>query len=363
MENHTIANLACSLLKYFGAEGTGNATLPEADALLQKKYKNVVVLLLDGMGVEILRKHLEPEGWFRRHLAAEYHSVFPPTTVAATTSIDSGLFPNQHGWLGWTCYYKEIDKNVTVFLNTDEEDLPAADFPVASTYYPYVKVTDRIREAGKEAYVVSPFGELAVSSFAELCEEVGRLCETGGEKYIYAYWMEPDGLMHKAGVDVPEVTQLLQELEKQVVKLAAGLEDTLLLVTADHGHINARGVSLTEYPHIMECFRRMPSIEPRALNLYVKDDMHTQFVKAFNEAFGDTFRLYTKEEVLEKQIFGTGEDHARFADLLGDYLAVAVSDLAIYNTVEEKEAFIGVHAGMTEEELRIPLIAFGKEKR
>lgn len=62
-----IANLACSVLKYFGAEPP-NSTLPSADKVLSREYKNVVVLLLDGMGVNIMNKHLSPEGFFRRNL-------------------------------------------------------------------------------------------------------------------------------------------------------------------------------------------------------------------------------------------------------------------------------------------------------
>ena len=47
-----------------------------------------------------------------------------------------------------------------------------------------------------------------------------------------------------------------------------------------------------------------------------------------------------------------------FGECLGirDYLAVAVSDLSIYNTEKEAEHFIGVHAGISPEEMTIPLI-------
>lgn len=64
----------------------------------------------------------------------------------------------------------------------------------------------------------------------------------------------------------------------------------------------------------------------------------------------------TKEEVRKKQLFGTGEERAYVDGMLGEYLAVAVSDLTIYNTREEKERFIGVHAGLLADEMRVPLI-------
>ena len=98
--NNCLVNLANSVLKKFGAETTA-ATLPLADTVLAGNYKNVVVLLLDALGISILEKHLKPEGFFRSHLAGAFNSVYPPTTVAATTSVLSGAYPDEHGWLGW----------------------------------------------------------------------------------------------------------------------------------------------------------------------------------------------------------------------------------------------------------------------
>ena len=114
-----LVNLANSILKKFGAETTAD-TLPSADRYLAKAYKNVVVLLLDGMGTSIIGKHLSEDGFFRSHLVDTYSSVYPPTTVAATTSILSGLYPNEHGWLGWDVYYPELGRNVTVFRNYEQ---------------------------------------------------------------------------------------------------------------------------------------------------------------------------------------------------------------------------------------------------
>jgi hypothetical protein len=68
---HCLVNLANSILKKFGAKTTA-ATLPLADQYLDKDYKNVVVLLLDAMGISILEKHLAEDGFFRSHLAGAY---------------------------------------------------------------------------------------------------------------------------------------------------------------------------------------------------------------------------------------------------------------------------------------------------
>lgn len=358
---NTIANLGCSILKYFGAD-TINPTLKAADTLLEKPYKNVVVLLLDGLGVEIIRSNLEPNGFLNRHLVTTYNSVFPPTTVAATTSIDSGLYPNQHGWLGWTCYYKALDKNVVVYRNTDDEGNPLDQARVAWKYYPYPRIINQLKKLEIEAYDVSPFGRVPANSFEEICYHIETLCETDSPKYIYGYWTEPDSIMHKRGCHSSQAKASIKEIETQIEKLSHALKDTLLIITADHGHIDADNVVITDYPEISECLVRMPSIEPRALNLFVKPDKKKQFEAAFAKAFDGKFKLYTREMVIKEELLGSGQNHEHLEDLLGDYLAVAISDVAIYNTRAEKDAFIGVHAGLTPAELEIPLIAISCSK-
>lgn len=97
---NSMVSLANSVLKYFGAP-VHHETLALLDReLAEREYENVVLLLLDGMGKCIIDGNLEPDGFFASHLAGTYSAVFPPTTVAATTSICSGLYPVEHCWLG-----------------------------------------------------------------------------------------------------------------------------------------------------------------------------------------------------------------------------------------------------------------------
>ncbi len=356
-----IANLANSILEEFGIKEKKRQSLKILEPYMTKGYENIVVILLDGMGKCIIDKNLDKDGFFHRHLVGEYSSVFPPTTVAATTSLFSGQNPSEHGWLGWDCYYPQVDKNVTVFLNTESgTDKPAADYNVAWTYCGYENISSKIRNHGGNAYEVTPFMEPFPGTFKEICQQIKLLCEKPGKKYIYSYWNEPDSIMHKNGCEGKESKQVLQSLEKHVQLLCEELENTLIIVTADHGHMDSKGVAITDYPDIMECLVRMPSIEPRALNLFVKEEKKKQFEKAFYKEFGDKFLLWTKEQMLEKKIFGTGKEHPIFREMLGDYLALAISDLSIYNTKEEADTFIGVHAGLTEDEMIIPLIIIEK---
>ena len=351
--HNCIANLACSILHYYGVTPP-NPTLPQADKLLCRPYKNVVLLLLDGMGVSSMKQHLSEHGFFRRNLKSAYSSTFPPTTVAATTAVNSGLFPNQSAWLGWTGYFKELDRNIVYFFSADNDTGEQLNFDVANTLVPYKSIQEQIREAGTDAWYLMPFAEPYPKTYDALCEEIKKLCNNENRNYIYAYWDEPDATMHKNGVDGDDIRQLLSDIEAKTEQLAGELNDTLLLITADHGHINIRTRILTDYPDITECLLRMPSMEPRALNFFIKEGRQQQFEQAFRKHFGETFLLFSKNEVRKKQLLGCGNNHAKLDQMLGDYLAVAIDDIALCNTESEHK---GNHAGLTEEEMTIPLIA------
>ena len=383
--NNCLVNLSNSILKKFGAETTAD-TLAAADQYLAGNCRNVVLLLLDAMGISILEKHLAADGFLRSHLKHVYSSVYPPTTVAATTSVFSGLYPNEHGWLGWDMYFPELDKNVTVFRNTVQlaekkgavptvlnqqhdwewgidslaESLPAAEFNAGFRYTPYRNILDRINDAGSQAYASMPFLPPYPDTIDKVLARVKELCDQPGKKFIYAYWNEPDGTMHRTGTISAQTHDMVVSLEEKVKELSSGLSDTLLIITADHSHMDSKNLCILDYPEIMDCLVRMPSIEPRTLNLFVKKECIDTFPEIFRKCFGDDFLLLTREEVLRENLFGPGKCCPGLRDMIGDYVALAVSAVSVFNTHYEAQVMPGSHAGLTAEETRIPLIIVEK---
>lgn len=156
-----------------------------------------------------------------------------------------------------------------------------------------------------------------------ICDIVRELCEKDGEKYIYTYWNQPDHDIHDYGTTDERVGEQIRLINDEVEKLCADLKDTLVIVTADHGLVDVEWKSLCDYPEIAECLVRVPSIESRALSIFVKKGMQERFEKAFMQAFGDDYILFSHDEVIKDGLFGDGKANSRFEDFVGDYVAVA----------------------------------------
>ena len=355
----SILSLTASVQKHFGVKAE-HSPLPEFDKLLKKNYKNVVLMLFDGLGVSAINEHLPEDSFLRKHLICGISSVFPSTTVAATVTVMTGLSPAEHAWLGWDLYFKEIGENVAVFRNTLQKDgKPAADYNVARRYIPYKDIFEQIEQVNGKgtAYCVSPFSEYHSKSVRNICKTVKRLSKKRQKKYIYTYWYQPDKAMHGYGVKSQQTHEQILLINSEVEKLCKKLKNTLIIITADHGHCDSKNEYLEDYPELSAMLKRPPSIEAsRALSLFVKDDMLDKFKKEFNRHFADDFILLTKEEVFDKNIFGSGTPHQRAYDFIGDFLAVATGEKSLFIKREELN-FIGVHAGLTEDEMIVPLIA------
>ncbi|MDF2845687.1 MAG: type phosphodiesterase / nucleotide pyrophosphatase [Herbinix sp.] len=353
--DNSILSLINSIEKHYGVE-TNHNTLKTADELLKHNYRNIVIMVFDAMGSRNLQELLPETSFLRRHMLEEIHSVFPPTTTAATTTLASGLAPSEHSWLGWTLHFSEVNDNVNIFINTNNDGQLVADYHVANHCIPYITVVDKIREQKIKAESISKFGTYRIASFEELLYSVKNLCEESGPHYLYTYWNEPDFSMHEKGVTSDEVITWMKLIDSEVELLCNQLQDTILFIIADHGHINGRNEYIGNYPDIIDTLRWLPTIEPRSLAFHVKEGKEKDFCFAFRKHFAKDFMLLSKQEVITSSLFGKGNLHPRFEEFIGDYLAIAIGNVAIFNSQEETDLFVGVHAGMTEKEMMVPLI-------
>lgn len=314
--------------------------------------KNRVVMVLDGMGVAVMKKLLDTDGFFYRHLTDIETAIIPATTVAATTAYRTGKIPWETGFIGWAQYYSETDEVIEVFRNTNLYTGEQSKMPQTTNTLPCKTVVERLCENGRRAFEVMPgFAPGGFDTFDEWLGRIVELCNTESDAYIYAYWTEPDSSLHELGADEPSVKTLLCEMEQKIEFALQQIRNkTEFLITADHGHTDVESIFIDDYPELLNCLLHPLSLESRCVSMFIKPEHITKFTELFNKHLGKWFKLVTKTE------FETEYLHAaQPVRFIGDFVALATDK---YDLKQRPDTIIlkSHHAGITPAEMEIPII-------
>ena len=203
-----------------------------------------------------------------------------------------------------------------------------------------------------------------IKSLKDVCSSIETLCKNNESKYVFAYFDNPDGINHQKGWDSEETKNFVLYAESLFKNLAKTLKnsDTLLLISADHGHNNIyTNYNIMDLEDLKECYIMPPSLEPRFVSFWIKSDKKDYFEKKFKDNFDGKFLLYSKEDFLNSNLLGYGKKHPKIDDFIGDYIAIAISDVSI-NLVTylspKKNVKLSDHCGLTKNEMEVPLILF-----
>lgn len=371
-QRNNIVNLMSSILSGFGAKSKYN-DIPELTAEI-KQAKNVVLLVIDGMGADNIAKlkKFNKKSFLAKHYFKNLTSVFPSTTTAAITTFQTGLAPQEHGLVSWDMYLKEFGEVASILPYTSKigKALPQNKF----NFPPSIakQINEEQHAIIKKELVNSPFTTAlsnnvhmwGIRNFNGLLNKIQKAINfSKNRKYIYAYWGEFDSFSHHYGKDSPNAQKHLRGIDKLLREFAAKIKskDTLLLITADHGQINTsrkRTLLLNKHALFTECLTHPAAGEPRALFCYVNPQKKQQFEQYVKHNFGKYCTLHAAKELVDKKYFGLFNPHPQLLERVGDYVLLLKENYVFrYFVPGEKEKFhIGNHGGLSEEEMVIPLI-------
>lgn len=366
---HSILNLINSILKHYGVKTKYNS-LPILEKELDKNYKNVVFIILDGMGEHILR-NISPNGYFIQNHADKITSVCPSTTTAAITTYYSGKPPIETGWIAMSQYFKEYGRALEMLRKIDSytgEKIKNAKKDVFDLMK-YETIYEQIEKASPDvkAYEINPNycearskRNINADNIEGMCEAIKSICTNKDKNFILAYSDNPDGLLHKYGCKSKEVKEFITYAETNIQRMKEELEDTLIIISADHGHKDIEKIyNVIELEEIQDCIIMPASLESRAVTFWVKEDKKEKFEKNFNEKFKNEFILYKKEEFLNRNLLGVGTKHPKIDDFIGNYIAISIGNSIIKlgtNISEDKKPKMSTHCGFSPEEMEVPLI-------
>ncbi|BCR35954.1 alkaline phosphatase family protein [Mariniplasma anaerobium] len=357
---NSILNVSHSILDFYHA-GARYPVIPELKEKLSDDIKHVCLVLLDGMGMNIIEKHLEKDTFIRKNIAKKITSIFPPTTVAATNAVLTTNLPYQSGYLGWVQYFKKEDVNLTVFLNEDfYDDSKHFQNDFKEMYLKQDLIYDYIKKSRPEVKTYELFPSFRPNGYKTFHLQMKRLLEITRKKeenFSYVYWTQPDMLEHEVGIDDLLVKKKLQDLNQELEDFSKMLnDDTILIVIADHGLVNVEAIDLHKNDQLMNYLLRKPSMEPRATNFFVKPFKKQQFEKLFNDMYSQYYKLMSKNEFLSSGLIGQGKKHPLLDTFLGDYIAIATSNK--FFKFKDGVTFKGHHAGLCQGEMEVPLIIY-----
>lgn len=377
-EGGSIVNLMRSLGDASGAQtALPYAPLRDEKVSLHGTARNIVLLVIDGLGYDYLQKKGRG-GALHSHLHSRLTSVFPSTTASAVTAYLSGLAPQQHALTGWHMYFSELDAIAAVLplrpRGAGEFDAPPG--TLSRRLFGHAPFVDRI---ARRATFVSPqaiagsefnlyhSGRATVRAYTTLVELFGQIeaaiREAAGPAYIYAYYSELDSLAHIHGVGSPQVAAQFAALDEAFGTFLAAIagSDTVVLACADHGFIDSppeRQINLAQHPDLAATLVRPLCGERRVAYCYVKPGQASRFEAYVREIFEGCMDLFTGRELIDQGWFGPGAADPRLLSRVGDYVLVMRENWTLMDWVEGEKRYrqLGVHAGVSADEMHVPLV-------
>eukprot|EP00929_Paragymnodinium_shiwhaense_P050914 TRINITY_DN25632_c0_g1_i1.p1 TRINITY_DN25632_c0_g1~~TRINITY_DN25632_c0_g1_i1.p1 ORF type:complete len:501 (+),score=70.66 TRINITY_DN25632_c0_g1_i1:301-1803(+) len=367
----------------------------------EQEKKHIVFMLCDGMGNDIIRRHLKPESFLRRHNDENrLLAVFPCTTPAALTTLATGAWPGQHGMPGWDLRdQKGCDfpgqpavgpvqlKVLNAFAQDGRSSKPLKElgFTDEEVYvtpaWTSLKATVRhmrfvnayngtdftnwyqgLNNANIElipetavATLGEPEGsETAVKAFREgvdcIIKSVKEGESNGWSTYTYMYTAHPDKHMHALGVDHIEVKKIMDGFDAEFARLWENLQsfDVSLLVTADHGHVSVEPTDMVLLPDsVVKCLEyACVGVHGKGRHAYLHcrsgrlKELEAKWFR--HPELCDNFLLLAVDDAAAEGLFGPEEMLPEVRPRLGDYVAVPTGSHTIVSpdeAVKYRDAF------------------------
>jgi Type I phosphodiesterase / nucleotide pyrophosphatase len=362
-----LADVVPSVLAAMGVAGF-DATIP-----LPGDVAGACVLLVDGLGAELLDAYAEDAPVLAGLRGRTLQVGFPATTASGIAAVGTGCRSGQHGLVGYS--FRVPGTGVINALRWRPHPWGAdlrADLP-PEQLQPMPTMFERAVSAGAAVSVISgaEFTEsgltravlrggryVGVQALGDLAASVQAAVADGG--FCYAYHSELDLLGHICGPGSPAWRMQLRQVDRLVESVVEALPPGgLLAVVADHGMV---AVATPDVVDIDDCAQLLDGVEAvggeaRARHVYVADGAEDSVLAAWRETLADRAWVVSREEAIAAGWFGDriGDD---VRPRIGDVVAAARDCAALVRrTVEPLESsLIGQHGSMSTAEQRVPLL-------
>jgi len=393
-----LLNVASTVLDVLGVrDDTDPPPLRALEPWLRDGVRQVVLVLADGLGLAQLRalcsagdmpfvaSILERAQRHDRAQLIEATTIFPSTTAAAITTLNTARTPQEHGNIAYFVWLEEFAQ-VTQMLRwgpgVNRRGSYFDDQRIDPREYRKVpSIHGRLRQRGGESWMIEPeifrneamtrmhAAEARLAAYylpSSMSVRLHDLLEqrpwSDAPAYVYAYWAGIDSVAHVSGPQsadhAAEAALFDRALERALAARPPG--DTLVLLTADHGHAFTdpdKLIDLVGDEQLRSLLRNPIAGEPRLAFLHT--DQAERVKQYLERRYPDTFFFLDREEAIAAGLFGRGDPETA-RQRIGEVLAMLGGDRAASIVRVDGQTFRhrGSHGGMSPEEMRIPVLAW-----
>ncbi|WP_312858496.1 alkaline phosphatase family protein [Pseudonocardia pini] len=362
----SLAEVFPAVLAALGVPGPAPAiTLPPVRA--------AAVLLIDGLGAELLRDHA-PDAPTLAALAGEPLTVgFPSSTSISITSLGTGLPPGEHGVVGISfqaCGGEMLDSlKWTSYGVGDPEDLreslpPERIQPHDTALQRAAADQVRVTTVGPRSFRGSGLTRAAlrgghyqgVMAMGDLAAGIVAAVSGPGRRLAYGYHADLDALGHLHGPGSTPWRFQLRLIDRMVATIVEQLPpDSLLAVTGDHGMVTVTRRYDADQLTPLRLGVRLLGGDPRARHVYVRDGAAAEVRAAWAETLADDAWIVPRDQAIAENWFGPVGDDVR--ERIGDLVVAMRGTAGVVRSVAEPTlaGLPGQHGSLTAEEQLVPL--------
>lgn len=392
----SLANVPATIAALLGKPFAGLPPLNEPlwrPLLHGSPIRRVVALLVDAMGWNLFERERVA---FSAALPApavqgQMTSVFPSTTVAALSSLWTGVAPAGHGLMGLNLFFPEYaalgnmigfspyfgrypDALIEAGLQTETflevpglaEQLSAAGVPVYS--FKGYDIVDSGLSQMHDRGVTKQYGILGL---ADLLVEVRKLLEERAAEPLVAmaYWPLVDTLSHFRGWESAAAAAELHAIFLQIQTLLfaplsqAAREGTVFLLLADHGQTAApqgQQLLIESHPEFRRLLLMQPGGDSRTAYLYARQGQQQALLAYLNTHLGHAMVALPAADALAAGLFGPQPHASKTAERVGDVIAIMRDGYMLIPQFNQEfmSRFISMHGGLTADEMLVPFLGW-----
>jgi hypothetical protein len=350
------------------ATSLGVPGLDQVGSVPMRPARRAVVVLVDGLGYELVRRRGGHAPFLRSLLPAAYRITagFPSTTATSMGTFGTGQPPGAHGLLGYEVLVPGEDR----LLN----ELSWEDGPDPTAWQTQPTVFERAAADGVAVTSIGP-GFFDGSGLTRAALRGGRFRAAGDlsarvdaalaalraerRSLVYLYWGELDKVGHVHGCQSYEWGDELEAIDAELGRLVRSVpSDTAVYITADHGMVDAPHalrIDLAHDPELAAGVRHVGG-EARALQLYCEDGAAADVLATWKERVGERAWIRTRQEAVREGWFGPVSEEN--LPRVGDIIVAMRQNFAIVDSRRARPqllALLGLHGSLTQEESAVPL--------